>query len=160
MELNQIISEERVLFLDREFASKNELLSALLDVLLKIDHLSEHREMVLETLLEREASMSTGIGQGIAIPHCSSEFEKDVSALLCVLAKPMEYQAVDDQPVQIVILLLLPKDRFEKHIKTLAAIARQFNDVAFRNRVANAQSSGEIFSIINEAAGGAPASAT
>ncbi|MCE9600197.1 MAG: PTS sugar transporter subunit IIA [Spirochaetia bacterium] len=156
--MNQIISEERVLFLDREFASKNELLSTLLDVLLKLDGLTEHREVVLETLLEREASMSTGIGQGIAIPHCSSEFEKDVSALLCVLGKPMEYQAVDDQPIQIVILLLLPKDRFEKHIKTLAAIARQFNDVDFRNRVATAKSQEEVCSIVGVAgSGNAPA---
>jgi len=156
MELKQIIPPGRALFLDRTFSSKKELLELLLDVILKGDGIVEHREEILETLLEREASMSTGIGQGIAIPHCSSVHEKDLSALLCVLGQPMEYQAVDEQPVQIVILLILPKDKFEKHIKTLAAIARQFNDVAFRKQIASAKSSEEIMAIVS----GAPSTST
>ncbi len=151
MELKDIIPPDRILYLDRSFKSKEELLGFLLDQILKKDGLDSHRDAILKTLLEREASMSTGIGQGIAIPHCSTEFEKDLSAVLAVLKKPMEFQAVDEQPVQIVILLVLPKDRFEKHIKTLAAIARQFNDGAFRKKVASSGSVEEIQSVIASA---------
>lgn len=144
MELKDIIPPDRIFYIERSFKSKEELLSHLLELLLKKDGLEAHKDQVLKVLLERESSMSTGIGQGIAIPHCSTDFEKDLSAVLAVLKKPIEFQAVDEQPVQIVILLVLPKDRFEKHIKTLAAIARQFNDSVFRKKVAGAASVDEV----------------
>lgn len=148
MELKEVISLDRTLYLDKEYRSKRELLSDLLDHLLSKDGLLEHKPEILQTLVDREESMSTGIGQGIAIPHCSTEHEKDLSALLTVLKHPLDYQSVDEDPVRIVILLLLPKDRFEKHIKTLAAIARQFNDPAFRKEIASAESAEAIDALI------------
>jgi mannitol/fructose-specific phosphotransferase system IIA component (Ntr-type) len=148
MELKEIISENRTLYLDRAYGSKRELLSELLDHLLAQDGLLAHKAEILQTLVDREESMSTGIGQGIAIPHCSTAHEKDLSALLAVLKHPIDYQSVDEDPVRILILLLLPKDRFEKHIKTLAAIARQFNDPAFRQEIASAESAEAIYQLV------------
>lgn len=148
MELKEIISENRTLYLERAYGSKQELLADLLDHLLVQDGLSAHKAEILQTLVDREESMSTGIGQGIAIPHCSTPFEKDLSALLAVLKHPIDYQSVDEDPVRILILLLLPKDRFEKHIKTLAAIARQFNDPVFRKEIASAESAEAIYELV------------
>jgi mannitol/fructose-specific phosphotransferase system IIA component (Ntr-type) len=65
-----------------------------------------------------------------------------------VLGKPLEFQAVDDEPVQIVVLLLMPRNRFDRHIKTLASIARMFNDEAFRKKVIDAKDETEIFELI------------
>lgn len=148
MELKEIITPERTLYLDKVYTSKKELLSEMLDHLLQKDGLLDHKADVLQTLVDREESMSTGIGQGIAIPHCSTDHEKDLSALLAVLKNPLDYQSVDEDPVRIVILLLLPKDRFEKHIKTLAAIARQFNQPEFRREIAACDSAEAIYHLI------------
>lgn len=149
MELREIITSDRIVYLDQAYSSKKEFLADLLGRLLARDGLMEHRDDVLQTLMDREESMSTGIGQGIAIPHCSTDFEKDLSAMLAVLKHPLEYQSVDEEPVRIAILLLLPKDRFEKHIKTLAAIARQFNDPEFRKAVAACDSVESIDALIH-----------
>ena len=148
MELKEIITPERTLYLDKVYSSKKELLGEMLDHLLKKDGLLDHKAEILQTLVDREESMSTGIGQGIAIPHCSTDYEKDLSALLAVLKNPLDYQSVDEDPVRIVILMLLPKDRFEKHIKTLAAIARQFNQPEFRREIGTADSAEAIYTLI------------
>ena len=92
--------------------------------------------------------MSTGIGLGVAIPHCSSEWVDDVVVSLAVLTRPLEFQAVDDEPVQIVVLLLMPRNRFDRHIKTLASIARMFNDEGFRQKILNAESEEAIYELI------------
>ncbi len=149
MEINEIIHEDRIVILDNPIQDKQELLKEVLDRSVKNTELEKCRADLWKTLLEREKSMSTGIGLGVAIPHCSSDYVTDVKGFLVLLKNGIEFQAVDDKPVKIIVLLLLPKNKFEKHIKTLASIARLFNDKSFRDRILEAQTPQEAFAVIN-----------
>jgi len=79
---------------------------------------------VLQTLLEREKLGSTGLGQGVAIPHGKVEGVSRIYCLFARLSEPVRYKAVDGAPVDLVFLLLSPPDAGAEHLKALAAISR------------------------------------
>jgi fructose-specific phosphotransferase system IIA component len=84
----------------------------------------EDRETIKKALIEREKSMSTGIGKGIAIPHCTSAKVEEAIVVLAVCGNGIDFDAIDSEPVRIAILLLVPKNKLAQHIKTLANIAK------------------------------------
>jgi len=148
MDLPEIISEDKILLMDSHKGDKNALLKEVLEFCLKNTELEQHKEQVWETLLEREQSMSTGIGLGVAIPHCSITYINEIIGVLALLKNGIDFQAVDDEPVRIIALLLIPKNKIEKHIKTLASIARLCNDENFRDKILSAKSPSEAYSIL------------
>lgn len=79
---------------------------------------------ILQTILEREKLGSTGLGQGVAIPHGKIEGLPQIYGLFARLSKPVRYKAVDGVPVDLVFLLLSPPDAGAEHLKALAAISR------------------------------------
>lgn len=135
MGISNLFSADRILLFDPAGKAKEELIGDLFQRVVAASGLDLHVTEIQNALLERERSMSTGIGQGVAIPHCSSEHVSEVHGALALLPGGIEFQAVDDEPVRVAVLLLLPKNKFEKHIKTLAAVARMFNDQGFRERI-------------------------
>lgn len=152
MDLLDIIPEEKILLVDPEEKHKLEVLHELLDRCLEgQDQSDKGKASIWSALRDREINMSTGIGQGVAIPHCSSEHINDVKGMMAILSKGVDFESVDDEPVRIVILLLLPRNRFEKHIKTLAQVARLFNDPEFRTRILESESPAQVASIIRKA---------
>ena len=154
MQLHEIIFKERIIQLDQFQGSKTDLLKYIFDKCESLSSIApKHKDDIWETLIERENSMSTGIGLGVAIPHCSTEHVTDVIGMLTVLKEGIDFQAIDDVQVRILILLLLPKNKFEKHIKTLASVARLFNNEEFRTRVLNSSSTDEIFEILTSSSG-------
>ncbi|MBX7058257.1 MAG: PTS sugar transporter subunit IIA [Leptospirales bacterium] len=152
MDLSEVITPERIAILEERFENKQELLERLFNRCCGEEDFGGKRAEVWRSLLEREKSMSTGIGLGVAIPHCSSDYVPDVLAYAAVLRQGVEFQAVDEAPVQIIVLLLMPKKKFERHIKILAAIARQFNDEGIRRRVLQAADAAEAYGVIAESA--------
>lgn len=150
MDLREVISEDRLVILDQKFENKEALLETLFNLCAGSEDFGGKREEVWRALLEREKSMSTGVGLGVAIPHCSSDFVPDVMTFAAVLRHGVEFQAVDEAPVRIVALLLLPKKKFERHIKILAAIARQFNDESIRKGVLDAPDAAEAYRVMVE----------
>ena len=86
-------------------------------------------------LIEREKSMSTGIGNGVAIPHCSTEKVKELVTVLAVTPKGINFESIDNEPVKIIILLIVPKEKLTQHIKTLANIAKMMNDAELREKI-------------------------
>ncbi len=84
-------------------------------------------EEIIESLLNREKSMSTGIGSGVAIPHCSIGIVNELKVIIGLSKNGIEFDAIDKLPVHIFILLIVPKDKFQDHIKTLALIAKTLN---------------------------------
>jgi PTS system nitrogen regulatory IIA component len=79
---------------------------------------------IVETVAERERLGSTGFGNGVAIPHGKVEGLKSVYAMVVRLAEPIDYKAIDGQPVDLVFLLLSPPDAGAEHLKSLAAVSR------------------------------------
>ena len=84
---------------------------------------AEDREVVLGALRAREETMSTGIGFGIAIPHASSDRVEKVVAAFGRSSKGIEFDSLDNLPVKFIVLFVVPKDQFQTHLRTLAAIA-------------------------------------
>lgn len=151
MELHELIKKENIQIFEEPPPDKIRLLKDLLECCVANSELRKLKDTIWETLLEREKSMSTGIGLGVAIPHCSTKHVSEVHGILALLKHGIDFQAVDEQPVRIIVLLLMPKDKFDKHIKTLASIARLFNNEDFRQRILSAASAGEAHEIlINE----------
>lgn len=81
-------------------------------------------ETVVETLAERERLGSTGFGNGVAIPHGKLDGLNGIYAMVVRLAEPVDYKAIDGQPVDLVFLLLSPPDAGAEHLKALAAVSR------------------------------------
>ncbi|WP_396587396.1 PTS IIA-like nitrogen regulatory protein PtsN [Bermanella sp. R86510] len=100
---------------------------------------------IYERLIAREKLGSTGIGEGIAIPHSRIAECQDTIGALFVLDKPVDFDSIDRQPVDIVFVLLVPEEATEQHLQTLSMLAEQFSQSGFRNRLRDAQSSTELY---------------
>ena len=148
MRLSDIITSERIL-VDREGAlpSKAEALRALARLLGSA--VSAPEEEVLALLLEREQLQSTGIGDGVAIPHSAPGELAAPFALLARLARPIEFDAIDDQPVDLVFLLLSPADR-ASHLKALSVVSRQLRSAGVTERLRRARTAAEMYAAMTE----------
>jgi fructose-specific phosphotransferase system IIA component len=111
---------------------------------------SEDRESILASLKQREETMSTGIGFGIAIPHASSDRIDEVVASFGRSSQGIEFDALDNAPVKFVVLFIVPKNQFQTHLRTLASIAKFLNDRSIRESLAAAPSAQEILAIFRE----------
>jgi PTS system nitrogen regulatory IIA component len=99
---------------------------------------------VYRSLIEREKLGTTAIGQGVAIPHCRLDCESIIGGLF-VFDDPIDFTAHDDQPVQIVFVLLVPESETTEHLKTLAMLARRFEQEDYRNALMSAASNTALF---------------
>lgn len=91
-------------------------------------------------LIGRERLGSTGIGHGIAIPHCRAENCTGAVGALITLTAPIDFDAIDSQPVDILFAMLVPEDAHDEHIQTLAALAGALSNEEYRNRLRSADS--------------------
>src|SRR6202140_2870280 len=120
----------------------------LIDVLVGLGKIkSADRDSILASLKQREETMSTGIGFGIAIPHCSSDRLEEVVAAFGRSTTGIEFDALDNAPVKFVVLFIVPKNQFQTHLRTLASIAKFLNDRATRESLGEAKSPKKILSI-------------
>lgn len=108
---------------------------------------AEDRDIILAALRQREETMSTGIGFGIAIPHASSDRISEVVAAFGRSSKGIEFDSLDNAPVKYIVLFVVPKDQFQTHLRTLAAIAKFLNDRTVRDRLGSAGDAEEIHGI-------------
>jgi mannitol/fructose-specific phosphotransferase system IIA component (Ntr-type) len=108
------------------------------------------RDNILAALKQREETMSTGIGFGIAIPHASSDSVDEVVAAFGRSSEGIEFDALDNAPVKFVVLFIVPKNQFQTHLRTLASIAKFLNDRSVRERLAAATTKEEILSIFQQ----------
>jgi fructose-specific phosphotransferase system IIA component len=94
---------------------------------------SEHRDAIVESVRKREASMSTGIGFGIGIPHASTNLTDEVVVAVGRSRNGVEFGALDGKAVNLVILFVVPEGQFQKHLHTLAEIAKLVHRDDFRD---------------------------
>lgn len=111
---------------------------------------------VQQALLDREQLQSTGIGEGVAIPHGAlPQLSEQVAALL-IVPNGVEFQAIDDAPVNILFGVITPKLRTGEHLKTLARVSRLLRNKDFRQRLIGASDSESVFELIRTEEGSAP----
>lgn len=110
--------------------------------------LKQDPDALLKALQAREQLGSTGIGKGFAVPHARLDTLTRPFALFVKLARPIDFAAVDEKPVDIAVLLLSPEADASSHLATLAAVCRPARDPAFLQRLRNAADASEIHRLL------------
>jgi len=111
---------------------------------------AEDREAVTAVVRKRETSMSTGIGFGIGIPHASTDLITEVVGALGRSKTGVNFDALDNQPVTLVMLFLVPQGQFQKHLHTLANIAKLMHKAEFRQALEKAPDAAAMIAAIKE----------
>ena len=109
-------------------------------------HLSE--QSVLDALLTREKLGSTGIGKGVAIPHGRLDGIDSTIAIVVTNREAINFDAIDNRPVDIFVALLVPANETEQHLKTLATIADKLKDKQLCKQLRSASSAQELYQLI------------
>lgn len=118
---------------------------------LAADKLPQHSTYdLLESLMARERMGSTGIGNGIAIPHGRLANASEVIAIVITTEKPIEFDAVDNRPVDIFIALFVPEDSCQEHLCTLQSIAKAFSDKSTCKKIRKCTSDEELYNLIQD----------
>ncbi|PSF05967.1 PTS IIA-like nitrogen-regulatory protein PtsN [Marinobacter fuscus] len=100
---------------------------------------------IFNNLVARERLGSTGIGEGIAIPHCRLEGLDRVIGVMMTLEQPVDFDAIDNQPVDLVFALIVPKEATSEHLELLSQLAERFNDSAFCERLRQCEDPSGLF---------------
>ena len=129
--------------------TKKEVLEELVQLLSKEGKINDVK-LTVEVLIEREKLGSTGIGQGIAIPHAKSDQVTEVVAAFGLSRRGVQFDALDGEPVNIFFLLVAPPDAAAMHLKALARISRLLKDKFFRQSLRETKTSAEILKLIKE----------
>ncbi len=124
---------------------KKAAITELVDLLFKNGHIKD-QELVLTSVLEREATRTTGVGHGLAIPHSKCGGVDRLVMAVGKPAEPIDFQAIDNQPVFVICLLVSPPDQTAAHIQALAKISRLMTNDAFRGKLKEASNAAEVFS--------------
>jgi PTS system nitrogen regulatory IIA component len=132
-----------------EATDKQGVIRELVDLLIKAKEIKDEDALV-ESLLERETLGSTGIGQGIAIPHTKSSGVKKLVSAFGLSRKGVNFDALDGEKVYIFFLLVAPLNSAGPHLKALARISRLLKDKIFCTTLKNARDEKEVLRIIKE----------
>jgi nitrogen PTS system EIIA component len=135
--------------LDLKSNTKKEALAELCELLKGSSNIKDSNAVVA-SLLEREKLGSTGIGQGVAIPHAKSEAANHLVAALGISKRGVQFESLDGEPVYVIVLLVSSPDAAGQHLKALARISRLLKDKFFRQGLREAKSVDEIQKIIQE----------
>lgn len=107
--------------------------------------------MTVEALMERESLGPTGVGHGVALPHARVPDLDEVKGLFILLDKPIDFEAVDRQPVDLVFALFAPEDAGVEHLKALALVSRTLRDNTFCTKLRSNPDANKLFTILTEA---------
>jgi fructose-specific phosphotransferase system IIA component len=135
--------------LNLDVKTREEAIEKLIDSLSKTDSFDE-KETIFHAVLERERIMTTGVGNGIAIPHCKHEDCRNFKMALGILSKPVDFTAIDSKPVNIIFLLVGPNNTAGSHIKLLSRISRIVNKSETREELLKFSSSEDVYNFLLE----------
>lgn len=147
MMLANLLSAEQILP-DMKAGERWQAIEEIVTMLVAADKVADSdKEELLAALKQREETMSTGIGFGIAIPHASSDRVTEVVAGFGRSKAGIEFDSLDNEPVHFIVLFVVPRDQFQTHLRTLAAIAKFLNDRTVRDELAGATDAVAILSV-------------
>jgi PTS system nitrogen regulatory IIA component len=147
MEITNILSEKGVIA-HLKAGSKKQALQELARHAADIAGLDERT--VFDALLERERLGTTGVGLGIAIPHAKLANIDQLYALFARLDQPVDFDAIDEQPVDLMFLLLAPEAAGADHLKALARVSRLLRNQTFCDKLRGADSAEAIYALLSD----------
>ena len=150
MKISDVLSPEltRCAFSGR---SKKRIIEALSQLL--SEHLNggnELSERLFDNFVAREKLGSTGLGKGVAIPHCRTSGVKKIHGCLVKLTHPLDFDAIDDQPVDLIFALVVPEEKNDEHLNTLARIASIMQNDDYRQRLRSCAEDATLFNTVLE----------
>lgn len=148
MQIVDYLSAEKIVA-DLSSDDKYEIIEQLLDVLVASGAITD-RQKALQDLIEREDYLSTGLENGLAIPHAKTEAVEEVAIAFGVHKKGMDFDSLDGDPTNFVFLLLSPMDTSGPHIKMLAKIALNFQEDETLVKLSSAETPQDYLKIFNE----------
>ena len=148
MQISSIL-EEQFIAIDLPAEGKEEALNSLVDMLGASPKVRD-LEKVRQAILERERLMSTGVGHGFAIPHGKTDALEDILAAFAVTRQPIDFQALDNQPVQLIFMLVGRETHVGTHLKLLSRISRLMNNEEFRRQLLAAANAQEVLRLFDQ----------
>jgi PTS system nitrogen regulatory IIA component len=150
MKISDVLSPEltRCAFSGRSKKRVIEALSQLLS-----EHLNggnELSERLFDNFVAREKLGSTGLGTGVAIPHCRTSGVKKIHGCLVKLTHPVDFDAIDDQPVDLIFALVVPEEKNDEHLNTLARIASIMQNDDYRQKLRSCADDATLFNTVLE----------
>ena len=133
MKITEVL-EEQLVQTNLPGATKEEVINAMIELVAKSSKVLD-KEKVRQAIFEREKIMSTGVGNGFAIPHGKTDAVSDIVAAFATTAQPIDYQSLDERPVRLVFLLIGRDNMVGPHIKMLSRISRLMSKEDFRNKL-------------------------
>lgn len=143
MDIHSIITPSRTLC-GIEGVSKKRALEILATTIAE-DVPSIDADDLFRRLIARERLGSTGIGQGVAIPHCRVDQCDGTIGALITLKAPIDFDAIDSEPVDVLFAMLVPEQAGDEHLQTLAALASSLNNADYRQRLRTATGDRELY---------------
>jgi PTS system nitrogen regulatory IIA component len=147
MKISDLLSPAAVIVTPKS-QGKKQLLQELAARAAQVTRMNERK--IFETLMERERLGTTGVGQGIAIPHGRLADLKEIVGVFARLDSPLDYDAVDNQPVDLVFMLLAPEGAGADHLKALARVSRLLRNQQITEKLRAAKSGEAIYAILTD----------
>ncbi|MFT5444670.1 MAG: PTS system nitrogen regulatory IIA component [Myxococcota bacterium] len=148
MKIMDILVKDAVV-LNLASTDKSDILKEMSDALASAEP-SVPADRLLEVLTEREGLQSTGIGEGVAIPHGKMAGLDRLMASFARSPEGVDFDSIDGAPTQLYFMLVVPEHSGGQHLKALARISRFFRDDSFRDKLLSATTTDDIFSAIDE----------
>jgi PTS system nitrogen regulatory IIA component len=147
MEIRDILQPEGVIA-GLKAGNKKQALQDMARQAAAVTGINEKR--IFETLLERERLGTTGVGNGIAIPHGKLSELNRLYGVFARLEKPIDFDAIDEQPVDLVFLLLAPEEAGADHLKALARVSRLLRDAATCEKLRGAKTADGLYLLLTQ----------
>ena len=148
MKLVEILPIENVK-VPLEGKTKDEIITELVDIISFSNPLID-KNLVLKSVIDREKTMSTGIGKGIAIPHAKSKGVNEIATALGIAPDGIDFDALDSQPVYLFFLIAAPEGPAGPHLHCLSKISRLLNHDGYREKLLNSSSAKEALRLVEE----------
>ena len=148
MKLSDYLPVEHIKY-DLKGKTKIEIIEELLGVMEDLNLIDQY-ETALHDILDREGYLSTGLENGLAIPHAKTDSIKSLAMVFGVRKGGISFESLDGKPTEFIFLVLSPKDTSGPHIQALALITRNLKNAPVRDKIRNCQSAQEISEIIQE----------
>jgi len=147
MEITELLDREGVVA-SMKVSSKKQTLQELAEIAARVTGLKER--LIFDTLLERERLGTTGVGHGIAIPHGKLAELDRLHAIFARLDTPVEFDSIDDAPVDLIFLLLAPESAGADHLKALARVSRLLRNDSVCEKLRGTEDPDVLFAVLSE----------
>lgn len=140
--------DEKIMVLQLKSVNKIDAITELADKMYQAGNI-EDEDSFLESVIEREGMSSTGIGNGVAVPHSKSDVAKKLTIAFGLSSDGIDFDAIDGEKVHLVFLLAAPKEEIGLYLKALAELSKLLDKKEFRESLMNAESAEEVIKAID-----------